>query len=133
MAFIAYSKFGHAMAQYSGIKAALGSLYIALLYIRSNREAVHKKERKQRVEIGADLKDNRIGRDRRPRYDRLKRGCKEPVCSTNSPQPCLDPPKSELHDGQRRINEAGKCSRENTSFWTILRGGVRVQACHAAV
>ncbi len=64
------------MAQYSGIKAALDSLYNALLYLKSNREAVHKKERKQRVEIEADLKDNRIGRDRRPRFDRLKRGCK---------------------------------------------------------
>ncbi len=26
------------------------------------------------------------------------------VCSRNSPQPCLDPPKSEWHDGQRQIN-----------------------------
>ncbi len=29
-----------------------------------------------------------------------------PVCSRNSHQPCLDPPKSELHDGQRQIKEA---------------------------
>ncbi len=41
--------------------------------------------------------------------------------------------KSKRHDGQRRINEAGKCIRENTALRTILRGGVRFQACHAAV
>ncbi len=59
--------------------------------------------------------------------------CKNSVCPRNSPQPCLDPPKSEWHDGQRRINEAGKCIRENTAFRTKFRGGIRVQACHAAV
>ncbi len=32
--------------------------------------------------------------------------CRNSVCSRNSPQPCLDPPKSKWHDGQRRINEA---------------------------
>ncbi len=42
-------------------------------------------------------------------------------------------PKSEWHDGQRRINDAGKCTRENKAFWTILRSGVRIQTCHAAV
>ncbi len=40
--------------------------------------------------------------------------------------------KSEWHDGQRRIIEAGKCIRENTALRTKFRGGVRVQACHAA-
>ncbi len=50
-----------------------------------------------------------------------------------APQPCLDPPKSKWHDGQRQINEAGKCIRENTVLRTKFRGGVRVQACHAAV
>ncbi len=59
--------------------------------------------------------------------------CKNSVCSRNSPQPCLDSPKSEWHDGQRHINEAGKCIRENTALRTKFRGGVRVQACHAAV
>ncbi len=34
---------------------------------------------------------------------------------------------------QKRINKAGKCIRKNTALWTILRGGVRVKACHAAV
>ncbi len=60
-------------------------------------------------------------------------GMKISICSINNLQPCLDPPKSKWPDGQRRINEAGKCIRENTAFWTILRSGVRVQACHAAV
>ncbi len=50
-----------------------------------------------------------------------------------APQPCLDPPESEWHDGQRRINAAGKCIKENTALRTKFRGGVRVQACHAAV
>ncbi len=59
--------------------------------------------------------------------------CKSSVCSRNSPQPCLDPPKSEWHDGQMQINEAGKCIRENTALRTKFRGDVRVQACHAAV
>ncbi len=36
------------------------------------------------------------------------RVCKESVCSTNNPQPCLDPPKSVWHDGQNRINEMEK-------------------------
>ncbi len=59
---------------------------------------------------------------------------KESVCSTYSPQLCLkQPPQSKWHDGQRHINEAGKCIRENTAFGTIFRGGVRVQACRAAV
>ncbi len=61
------------------------------------------------------------------------RQCRYSVCSRNSPQPCLDPPKSEWHDGQRQINEAGKCIRENTALRSKFRGGVRVQACHAAV
>ncbi len=43
------------------------------------------------------------------------------------------PPESDWHDGQRQINEAGKCIRENTALRTKFRGGVRVQACHAAV
>ncbi len=43
------------------------------------------------------------------------------------------PPKSEWHDGQRQINETGKCIRENTALRTKFRGGVRVQACHVAV
>ncbi len=55
------------------------------------------------------------------------------VFSRNNPQPCLDPPKSECHDGQRQINEAEKCIRENTALRTKFRGGVPVQACHAAV
>ncbi len=39
--------------------------------------------------------------------------CKESVRSTNNPQPCLDPPKSEWHDGQRQLNEAVKYSLLN--------------------
>ncbi len=35
--------------------------------------------------------------------------------------------------GQRQINEAGKCIRENTALGTIFRGGVRVQASREAV
>ncbi len=62
-----------------------------------------------------------------------KVNCKNSVCSRNSLQPCLDPPKSEWHDGQRQINEAGKCIRENAALRTKYRGGVRVQACHVAV
>ncbi len=42
--------------------------------------------------------------------------CRYSVCSTNNPQPCLDTPKSKWHDDQSRINEAGKCIRENTAF-----------------
>ncbi len=38
------------------------------------------------------------------------------ACSTNSPQPCLDPPKPEWHDGQRQINEAGNYIRRSTAF-----------------
>ncbi len=34
--------------------------------------------------------------------------------------------KSKWHNDQRQINE-------HTAFWTISRGGVRVQACHVAV
>ncbi len=41
-------------------------------------------------------------------------------------------PKSKWHDGQRWINEAGKCIRESAALRTKFRGGVRVQACHAA-
>ncbi len=41
--------------------------------------------------------------------------------------------KSKWHDDERRINEAGKCIRGNTAFWTILRAAVRVQVCHVAV
>ncbi len=36
-------------------------------------------------------------------------------------------PKSEWHDGQRRINEAGKCIRENTALRAKFRGGVRIR------
>ncbi len=61
------------------------------------------------------------------------RQCRNSVCSRNSPQSCLDPHKSEWHDGQRQLNEAGKCIRKNTALRTKFRGGVRVQACHAAV
>ncbi len=42
-------------------------------------------------------------------------------------------PKSEWHDCQRQINEVEKCFRENTALRTKFGGGVRVQACHAAV
>ncbi len=42
-------------------------------------------------------------------------------------------PKSKWHDDQRQINEAGKFIRGNTALRTKFRGGVRVQACHAAV
>ncbi len=59
--------------------------------------------------------------------------CKNSVCSRNSSQSCLDPPKSEWHNGQRRINEAGKFIRENTALRMKFGVGVRVQACHAAV
>ncbi len=34
---------------------------------------------------------------------------------------------SEWHDGQRQMNEAGKCIRENSALRTKFRGGVRVQ------
>ncbi len=46
----------------------------------------------------------------------FQRRCKEPVCSTSTPQPCLDPPKLKWHNNQRRINEAEKYIRENTAF-----------------
>ncbi len=36
------------------------------------------------------------------------RQCKESSCYTNNFQPCLDPPKAEWHDGQKRVNETGK-------------------------
>ncbi len=39
----------------------------------------------------------------------------------NWPQPCLDPPKSKWHDGQRRINEAGKCIREKYSLLSDIK------------
>ncbi len=45
----------------------------------------------------------------------------------------IPPPKSEWHDGQRQINEAGKCIRGNTALRTKFRGGVRFQACHVDV
>ncbi len=64
------------------------------------------------------------------------RQCKEPVCSTSNPQSCLaspPPPKSRWYDGRRWINEVEKCTRESTALRTKFRGGVRVQACHAAV
>ncbi len=54
-------------------------------------------------------------------------------CSRNSPQPSLNPPKSEWHDGQRQINEAGKYIRENTALRTKFRDSVRVHACQSAV
>ncbi len=41
-------------------------------------------------------------------------------------------PKSEWHNGQRQINEAGKCIGENTALRTKFRSGFRVQACHVA-
>ncbi len=69
------------------------------------------------------------GKKGRGQLYRLLKPCRNSVCSRNSPQPCLGPPISKWHDGQRRINEVGKCIRENTAF----RGGVRVLACHAAV
>ncbi len=50
-----------------------------------------------------------------------------------APQPGLDPPKSEWHDGQRQINEAGKYIRDYTALRTKSRCGVRVQVLHAAV
>ncbi len=55
------------------------------------------------------------------RLKRTSKGIKEALPKTltiefcrNSPQPCLDPPKSEWHDGQRRINDAGTFIREKT-------------------
>ncbi len=42
-------------------------------------------------------------------------------------------PKSKWHDGQRQINEAGKCVSGITALRTKFRGGAHVQACHAAV
>ncbi len=39
-----------------------------------------------------------------PASQYLKTSCN----NSHAPQPCLDPPKSKWHDGQRRINEAGK-------------------------
>ncbi len=38
------------------------------------------------------------------------------------------PRKSKWYDGQRRINEAGKCIRENTALRTKFISGVRIQA-----
>ncbi len=38
-------------------------------------------------------------------------------------------PKSKWHDGQRQINEAGKCVRGITALRTEFRGGVHVQVC----
>ncbi len=37
------------------------------------------------------------------------------------------PPNQNVTFGQKRINETGRCNRENTAFWTVLRTGVRVQ------
>ncbi len=37
------------------------------------------------------------------------------------------PPNQNVTYGQKRINEAGRCIRENTAFRTVLRSGVRVQ------
>ncbi len=49
------------------------------------------------------------------------------VCSRNIPQPCLDPPKSEWHDGQRRINESGKCSlKKEIQSWRLGSGMLRL-------
>ncbi len=62
-----------------------------------------------------------------------RRRCKESVYSTYDFQSCLDPPKSKWHDGQRRINKAVKCIRENTALFAMLRGGVRVQSGRSAV
>ncbi len=59
--------------------------------------------------------------------------CRNSACSRNSPQPCLDHPKSKWHDGQRWINEAEKCIMGNTVLRTKFRSVVCVQACHAAV
>ncbi len=42
-------------------------------------------------------------------------------------------PQIKRHDGLRRKNETGKCIRENTALRTKVRGGGRVQGCHAAV
>ncbi len=43
-------------------------------------------------------------------------------CSRNSSQPCLDPPKSEWHGGQRQIMGTQACIGKDTA------GGVRVLA-----
>ncbi len=42
-------------------------------------------------------------------------------------------PKSKWQDGQRQINEAGKCIRGITALRTKFRGGVPVQVRHVAV
>ncbi len=62
--------------------------------------------------------------------------CKESVSSTSNPPPCLDSPISKWHDGQRRINEVGRCirydrdvlgmtsllpSRYSRAFWILIR------------
>ncbi len=42
-------------------------------------------------------------------------------------------PQNRNGEMAKYINGAGKFIRENTAFWTILRGGVCVQVCRAAV
>ncbi len=46
--------------------------------------------------------------------------------TTKKAQPCLDPPKSNRYDGQRRISVVLKCNRNNTAFRTMLRDDVHV-------
>ncbi len=41
--------------------------------------------------------------------------------TTNNPQLCLDPSKSKWHDGQRRINEAGKCVEGKYSLLNVIK------------
>ncbi len=55
------------------------------------------------------------------------------VCSSDNPQPCLDPPKSKGHDGQRQISWVGKMYWKVTTLRMQLRGGVCVQSGRAAV
>ncbi len=43
-----------------------------------------------------------------------------PVCSTNNPQPCLVPPKSECHDWQTRIDEMGKLFPEKLLYFSVF-------------
>ncbi len=63
----------------------------------------------------------------------LRWDCRFSAYARHSPHPCLDPPKSEWHDGLRRINEAGRCIKKNTALRTKFKGDVSVQVCHAAV
>ncbi len=55
------------------------------------------------------------------------------VCFYVQPPAIPRSPKSTRHDCQRQINEAGKCIRDNTAFWTIFPDGARVEACRMAV